>query len=107
MQKSNTKLDFANNIVNMFGKDIQLHFTNSGHYCIPLSKPKPTLFSLPEYATSKEKMKVATKLHKNYSHAHYEKVQKALKEAGVTDKELLKMIKTVQFSCRICHHQNP
>ena len=35
MQKANTKLDFENNTV-MFGREIDLTFTTSGHYCIPM-----------------------------------------------------------------------
>ena len=36
MQKAATKIDFNNNKVTMFGKVQDLHFTTSGHYCIPL-----------------------------------------------------------------------
>ena len=32
------KIDFVNDWINMFGKDIHLHFTTSGHYAIPLNE---------------------------------------------------------------------
>ena len=103
MQKSNTKLDFAKNSVNMFGKDIELSFTSSGHYCILLPHPQPNIFfSLLESATPEEKMKIATKLHKQFSHAPYDKLQELLREGGTTDKELLKMIEAVKISCETC-----
>ena len=38
MQKAATKIDFKNNKVTMFGKVQDIHFTTSGHYCIPLDR---------------------------------------------------------------------
>ena len=35
--KAETKIDFVNDRINMFGKDIHSHFTMSGHYTIPLN----------------------------------------------------------------------
>ena len=32
------KIDFVNDRTNIFGKDIHLHFTTSGHYAIPLNE---------------------------------------------------------------------
>ena len=39
MQKANTKLRFENNKATMFGREIDLAFTTSSHYCIPLGIP--------------------------------------------------------------------
>ena len=36
IKKPNTKIDFANDKVNIFGKNVDLQFTSSGHYAIPL-----------------------------------------------------------------------
>ena len=36
MKKPNTKIDFANDKVNIFGKNVDLQFTSSRHYAIPL-----------------------------------------------------------------------
>ena len=38
MKKANTKLYFANDKVNIFGKKVDLQFTSSGHYAIPLKE---------------------------------------------------------------------
>ena len=35
MKCARTKIDFLENYVNIFGKDISLHFTSSSHYAIP------------------------------------------------------------------------
>ena len=36
MKWANTVIDFKNNYVELFGKEINLFFTSSGHYCIPI-----------------------------------------------------------------------
>ena len=38
MKAAESKIDFANDRINMFGKDIHLHFTTSGHYAIQLNE---------------------------------------------------------------------
>ena len=40
MKKAQAVLDFKNDSLLLFGKKHPLLFTNSGHYCIPLSKNK-------------------------------------------------------------------
>ena len=36
MNWANTVIDFKNDYVELFGKKINLFFTSSGHYCIPI-----------------------------------------------------------------------
>lgn len=38
MKKAGTKIDFVNDKINIFGKEINLTFTSSGHYTIPLNE---------------------------------------------------------------------
>ena len=103
MQKAHAQLDFANNIVTMFGEDIDLSFTLSGHYCILVTQPKSNaFFSLDKSATLKEKMQAAKKLHKQFSHVAYRRLQKLVIDGGTNDKDLLKMLKTVEQNCETC-----
>ena len=37
MQLVKVKIDFDNNIINVFGEDIDISFTESGHYFTPIS----------------------------------------------------------------------
>ena len=37
MKKAGTKIDFVKDKVIIFGKEISLQFTSSGHYAIPLN----------------------------------------------------------------------
>ena len=38
MNAAESKIDFVNDRINVFGKDIHLHFTTSGYYAIPLNE---------------------------------------------------------------------
>ena len=80
MQKATTEIDFKNNKVAMFGKVQDLHFTTSGHYCIPLDRKhkiindedqnatKVMLTNTLDNITFQEKESVAVKLHKQFCH---------------------------------------
>ena len=83
MKKTNTRIDFTNEKVNTFGKDIDLQFTSSGHYAVPLSDScKDLEADIEEMQVSKvlltinniyrksknEKQHIAIKLHKQFGH---------------------------------------
>ena len=38
MKKTNTKIDVTNDKINILGQEIDIRFTTSGHYSIPISK---------------------------------------------------------------------
>ena len=38
MKLAKVKIDFDNDIMNIFGEDIDISFTESGHYFIPISR---------------------------------------------------------------------
>ena len=38
MKVAESKIDFVNDRINMFGKDIHLHFTTKEHCAIPLNE---------------------------------------------------------------------
>ena len=39
-KKAGSKLDFCHDTVTMLGENVKLSFTESGHYCIPISNKK-------------------------------------------------------------------
>ena len=47
-------------------------------------------------------MKIAKKLHKQFSHAPFHKIQQLVIDGGLTDKQLLDMIEKVEQSCETC-----
>ena len=114
MQKAATKIDFKNNKVTMFGKGQDLHFTTSGHYCIPLDRKhkitndedqnatKVMFTNTLDNKTSQEKKSVAVKLHKQFCHVGSFRSRKLLQDGGVNDEDFFKLIEEVEKSCDIC-----
>ena len=85
MKAANTVIDFQSDRVNMFGKQINLQFTSTGHYVIPLSRNCKIAYIDADKedvdvclvnidreftGTSAEKRRKAVKIHKQFSHAN-------------------------------------
>ena len=98
----------------MFGKVQDLHFTTSGHYCIPLDRKHKIISYKDQNATkvmftdtldnktSQEKKSVAVKLHKQFCHPGTFRLRKLLQDGGVNDEEFFKLIEEVEKTCDIC-----
>ena len=118
MKRANTVIKFQSDEVSMFGKNINLKFTTSGHYAIPISKnasvahqdeesEKPTCVYFSNVkkiddADKTEKMKMCVKIHKQFSHANGKRLKKLLQDGGILDKEMLKIMETIHERCNIC-----
>ena len=116
MKKANTVIDFQNDKVTMFGKQIDLLFASSGHYVIPLNKksciahqgaesqPTKVYFNNTQKiksANAKEKETMCMKIHRQFSHANGSKLKDLLKDAGITD-QFLQIMHTIHEKCNIC-----
>ena len=79
LKAANSQLDFVNDTIHMYGRDIPLQHTSNGHYCIPLTskqvdasypantaKTTNITFAVTniENKSREEKRAIATKLHK-------------------------------------------
>ena len=118
MKAAESKIDFVNDRINIFGKDIHLHFTTSGHYAIPLNETNLYLktpsvedsnfdevlltIDNTEEKSKKEKKYIAIKLHKQFGHPKSARLIDLIKTAGISDKDLLDMVKDLDKSCEIC-----
>ena len=62
MKKAKMKLDLENDSASIFGKEVQLQCTSSGHYCVPIDQVKvnveETSSVLISTQQSKDKMSV-------------------------------------------------
>ena len=118
MKEAGTKLDFTNDTVKMFGTDIPLSFTSTGHYCIALT-PKQEVINKANLSeesdrvflaikdlgamNSTQKSKIAEKLHKQFGHPiDSSKLKKLVKDAKINDDELLRLIEKVTDGCDLC-----
>ena len=106
MKRANTKINFATDTVSMLGNNIELKYTNSGHYIVPLlphQSIEVTLLGLSENETSeKDKEKIALKLHLQFGHASCDKIISLLKDSGNYDESLNSCVKKISENCEIC-----
>ena len=46
MKMAKAKIDFDNDVINIFGPDIKISFTASGHYFIPISQTNQAIVDI-------------------------------------------------------------
>ena len=93
----------------MLKKKIPLSCTSSENNYIPITKPLPDKRKFKHIPLIKEissknragKIKVATKLHRQFSHSRSKKLCDLVKNAGVTDPEFIKILQTLPKSCEL------
>ena len=111
MKKANTKINFTDDSVNMFGEKQPIKLTSSGHYAVSLNSNEKILKELETsksvnitlHAEKMDSFSIATKLHSQFSHPTRDKLFKLVERAGLgNDSELLNNIKLVSESCKIC-----
>ena len=101
MRAAGTVIDFKEEKIKMFGKQIQLGFTSSGHYTIPLTpkvraaadtKEVKVFFNVKELSdkTIEDKKRMMNKVHKTFGHPSAERLKKLIKEGGIEDSEINK-----------------
>ena len=77
---------------NVFGRDIKLHQSTSGHYCIDIlptfgfDETSEEVLVLETNLPHKEKLKQNKKIHAQFGHASKENMEKLLKNANVLTK---------------------
>ena len=117
VKKANAKIDFSNDTVSMLDQKINIVFTLSGHYAVPISKTNQLVEDICKnnqvgqvYLTisklskksNDQKFKIANKLHCQFGHASPEKLKKLIKASDVNDQELLDIIDLVDQKCQVC-----
>ena len=116
MKRGNTQIDFASDKMNILDRDVQVIFSTSGHYCIPIGrlnlsgmgstdqvKEDVNLFckELSE-KTVCQKQRIAEKLHRQFSHAKSDNLKVLFRDAEVMDKGLEDLLDRLDDSCSIC-----
>ena len=92
----------------IFGEEVVLHQSTSGHYCIDILPTFTTdntcqeVLVLETDLPYKEKLSQITKIHKQFGHASCENMEKLLKNANMLDNANSKIIKEVVAKCSTC-----
>ena len=112
LKRAQTVLDLNNDKVCMFGKEVDVQFTSSGHYCINILDDKEKSPMEVEYkevilltnTTSKQKKRdILLKLHIQFCHPSSNRLISLLKSAGSIDSETQSMINDISSKCVVCH----
>ena len=116
LKRAEAKLDFTSDKINMFGCDIKMFMTNSGHYCInlsrqmddPLSIHNRVFFTSPLCGNDPNCDKQVLKIHNQYAHPDADRLKKFLSRAGhENDTALMEMVDKVTNSCKTCKKYKP
>ena len=113
MKATHTQINFAEDKVAMLGKTLNLQFTSSGHYSVPICKPKQVVLQNKDQQevsvmftmvskTTEAKRKTSIKLHKQFAHPRGDQLIKLIKDDGIEDRDLFSMIQEVEVTCETC-----
>ena len=80
MKVAGVKMDLEHDTANIFGKDISLNLTTSGHYCIPIDRTEEIsvadAFTVSLDKTSvKDRYSMLLKLHRQFAHPPMQKLK--------------------------------
>ena len=113
MKRANMVLDFKKDVVSTMNQSIKLNTTSSGHYTIPLTKPRQLLMNLEDQntritfisTTNLTNKQIATKLHRQFAHPSLKQILSLINKAGVpwsNNQELKEELKKVDAECTTC-----
>ena len=106
MKTAKVKLDLENDSASIFGKDVQLQCTSSGHYCLPIDQINvsvaDTSSALIATQHSNEKYSIIDKLHKQFAHPSTKRLKSLLIDAGGYTEEHLECVDKVTENCDVC-----
>ena len=116
LKRANSKLDFSNDKINILGEQVPIHISNSGHYCISLSRTtncttrdtEKIFFTSPVVTgdTTGNKTKVL-KLHKQFAHPAPEKLKKLIRNSGSDDPDVYRLVDEISKNCDVCKKFKP
>ena len=108
LKKADAHIDFSTDTLHILGSNTPLCFTESGHYCISLNKPtfesmqdlfltSPLQNDTPDGIRQK-----VLKLHKQFAHPYPNRLKKLVKDSGIDDENINKVIDEISNNCETC-----
>jgi transposase InsO family protein len=110
MKKAGTILDLSNDSAKVFGENVQLELTSSGHYCLNLrpdrlqkiQEPSERVLTMIDNMSQDDKKKSVVKMHRQFGHASAQRLLTLIKGAGNNDKNIQKLCEEVVKECETC-----
>ena len=108
MKTAKAKINFVEDKIELFGREVPMTCTSSGHYAIPVTKSSPSSIVMLADQDIKDKKSVAKKLHTQFCHPSAKRLIGLVESAGKGDAELKKAIHDVTDRCDVCKiHKKP
>ena len=112
MKKAEVKMNLKDDTAEIFGIDIALNLTTSGHYCVPIDRSSEVN---EEYVCSvkledmneADKFKTIRKLHRQFAHPNSKKLKTLMKDACVWQDEYDVILEKIHSECQICKQYAP
>ena len=107
MKKAGVKMDLENDSAKIFGKDIALNLTTSGHYCIPIDRTEniaveEVLSVKLEEMGRQDKLKTLLKLHRQFAYPHARKLKSLLQDANIWRDDYKDLLEEIDRKCDLC-----
>ena len=109
LRRCQTNINMGHDKATIFNKEIQLHQSTSGHYCIdilpkfePQQPMSEVVLMLEAKLPSKKKSKQIDKIHKQLGHASIESMQNLFRNANLLDKNISESITETVTECQTC-----
>ena len=107
MKKAAVKMDLENDTATIFGKEINLNLTTSGHYCIPIDKseevPVENVCAVNlDILNKQDRFKTLVKLHRQFAHPPKSRLIALLKDADVWKEEYEEIIQQINKEYELC-----
>ena len=114
MKDVGMNLNFERDTVTVFGEDIKLRCTTSGHYSLPLTihcqaldDNKPVSENILSCTNLVDKPTIALKLHRQFAHPPARRILKLMDLSGdpwQNDEELKEALRVVSETCETCRN---
>ena len=113
LKRAQTVIDLNSDKVSMFGKQVEIQLTSSGHYCVNILNAedksklevdfKEVVLITSNTATKQNKRDILLKLHIQFGHPSSNRLIALLKSTGFIDLETQSMVNDISSKCAICH----
>ena len=107
MKTAGVMMDLETDTAKIFGRDVALNLTTSGHYCIPIDRAEKIsveqVFAVNfEEMDSKERHKTLIKLHRQFAHPPLKKLKALLQDSGQLTEDYQEILEDIGEKCNLC-----
>ena len=105
MKRAAVKIDTSTDKAVVFGTEVDLDTTSSGHYSLPIQEREFEVCALELGTKESEKKATLLKLHRQFAHPTTPKLLSLLKDAGISQaqmEESTEILNKVREDCDVC-----